>query len=251
MFILGKIFTWSLLSPGLFLLLLLLGLAAALSNKRRACVFLLILSCAAIYFLSVKPGRDRIIVPLETKYPRAPEPQIDALIVLGGGVSPRGELSDASLQRLHAAYRIYRQKPVPLIVCGGDPLGDGVKESAVLAAALADWQVPPAKIIQEDQSRNTQENLENAKKYLQKYKLQKPGLLTSAAHLPRAMLIAESLGLQPRPLPCDFSYDGEPYRWYDIFPNADCLKDSFAGLKEYAGIFYYRVLQKMRLIIES
>jgi uncharacterized SAM-binding protein YcdF (DUF218 family) len=103
---------------------------------------------------------------------------------------------------------------------------------------LADWQAPRGKIIQENQSRNTQENLENAKKYLQKYKLRKPGLLTSAKHLPRAILIAESLGLQPQPLPCDFSCDGEPYQWHDIFPSADYLRDSFAGLKEYAGILY-------------
>lgn len=232
------------------MLLLLGALAAALSNKRRACIFLLILSCAIIYFLSVKPGRDMIVAPLETRYSRTPNPQIDALIVLGGGVSPRGELGDASLQRLYAAHKIYQKKPVPIIVCGGDPLGAGVKESAALAAALMSWQVPRSKIIQEDQSRNTQENLENAKKYLQKYKLQNPGLLTSAAHLPRAMLIAESLGLQPQPLPCDFSCDGEPYQWYDIFPNADCLRDSFAGLKEYTGILYYRVLQTARLIIK-
>lgn len=243
MFILGKIFTWSLLSPGLFLLLLFLVFAAALSNKRRACIFLLILSCAAVYFLSVKPGRDRIIAPLETRYPRAPQPKIDALIVLGGGVSPHGEPGDASLQRLYAAYKIYQKKPVPIIVCGGDPLDSGVRESAVLAAVLESWRVPRSKIIQEDQSRNTQENLENAQKYLRKYKLQKPGLVTSALHLPRAMLIAESLGLKPQPLPCDFSYDGLLYQWPDIFPNTDYLKDSFAGLKEYFGIFYYRVLQ--------
>jgi hypothetical protein len=38
------------------------------------------------------------------------------------------------------------------------------------------------------------------------------------------------------------------YQWPDIFPNTDYLKDSFAGLKEYFGIFYYRVLQKVRSI---
>ncbi|GBR72289.1 protein DUF218 [Candidatus Termititenax spirochaetophilus] len=241
MFLLGKIFTWSILSPGVFLIILLLLITAIISDRRRISIFFLVLVCCSMYFLSVKPGRDKIIQPLETKYKQPQKPNVDVLIVLGGGVSKSGAPEDATLQRLYYAYQIYKQNPVPLIVCGGDPLGSGIRESAVMSRVLESWGVPQDKIYQENQSRNTAENLRNARTYLQKYKFKKPGLVTSAMHLPRAVQIAKSLGITSVPLPCAFKYEGELYQWYDVFPNAGYLQDSFSGLKEYTGQFYYRL----------
>ncbi|GBR75960.1 protein DUF218 [Candidatus Termititenax persephonae] len=254
MFLLGKIFTWTLLSPALFMLLLFLALGAALQNRRRTCVFLLILSSTLIYFLSAKPGRDLIIQPLETRYPPSQyaksSSSLDVLIVLGGGVSRDGRPSHSSLQRLYAAHQIYKKKPLPIIVCGGDPLGNGVNESTVMAAILQSWGVPTQKIILEKQSRNTQENLKYAKIYLQKYKFQKPGLVTSAAHLPRAMQMARDLQIPAVPLPGDQRYEGAVYYWQDIFPNTRYLVESFAGLKEYFGLAYYTYSRKLCSLVK-
>ncbi|MDR1996806.1 MAG: YdcF family protein [Candidatus Margulisbacteria bacterium] len=247
MFILAKIFTFTLLSPGLFLALLLLLLAAIIADCRRTSIFLVVLSCCTIYALSSKPVRDLLIYPLEASYRQTPNPDIDALIVLGGGVRHntldkpgQAVVSDATLQRLYHAYKIYRQKGTPIIVCGGSPLGRQPDESSVMAAALVNLGVPRGKIHQEKLSRNTKENLLNAKIYLQKYGYQKPGLVTSAAHMPRAMQTAAGLGIKAAPLPCDYKYGGRQYFWQDFFPDTGYLSESFAALKEYTGLVYYR-----------
>ena len=247
MFLLSKIFTYSFLSPGLFLLLGLLVLAALISGRRRSAFFLIVLTCCTIYFLSVKPVRDKIIQPLETAYDYAAAPKVDALIVLGGGVRHdtldkpgQAAPTDSALQRLYYTAQLYHRYKLPIVVCGGEPHGRPTAESIVMAEVLHDLQVPAGKIYQENRSRNTKENLQNSKNYLQKQGYKKIGLVTSAMHMPRAMHTATSLGLTVIPLPCDYKHS-RIYYWYDFFPNTNCLQDSFSGIKEYIGLIYYRV----------
>ncbi|MDR2431125.1 MAG: YdcF family protein [Candidatus Margulisbacteria bacterium] len=249
MFWLAKIFTYTFLSPGLFLALLILALIAIFRDYRRGSIFLVTLAVCSIYLLSFKPARDIIIYPLENRYRSNPAAEIDALIVLGGGLrhntrdAPGGAApSDSTLRRLHHAYRIYRQKNISIIVCGGAPLGRAVNEGAVMARTLEQLGVPSVKIHQENLSRNTKENLLNVKTYLQKQGYRRPGIVTSAAHIPRAMRTAASFGINAVPLACDYKYESGGYRWHDIFPDSSYLRDSFLGLKEYIGLLYYQKL---------
>ena len=249
MFFLSKVCTYTFLSPGLFVFLIILVLVSALARRRRDCIFLLVFSGLLLYLLSIRPVRDILVYQLETQYPYTTQAKADVLVVLGGDVrhntldNPRRAVpTDSTLQRLHFAYRLYRQKGLPIIVCGGTPLGRNTKESAVMAATLVQLGVPGAKIYQEDCSRNTRENLQNIRAYLQKKGYKKPGIITSAMHMPRAMRTASGLGIKAVALPCDYHYEGARYHFYDIFPDTNYLRENFIALKEYIGTAYYQTI---------
>lgn len=249
MFFLSKVFTYTFLSPGLFVFLTLLALVAILKDYRRISIYLVFISCLTLYMLSIRPVHNKIIYPLETKYPALTTANVDVLIVLGGGVrhntldNPRKAApSDSSLQRVYFAYRLYHQKEVPIIVCGGAPLGQATGESTVMAEALINMGVSADKIHQENSSRNTKENLLNIQNYLRQQGYKNPGIITSAAHMPRSMRTAAQLGIKATALPCDFRYEGNKYYFYDIFPDASYLRSNFISIKEYIGLLYYQKL---------
>lgn len=65
-------------------------------------------------------------------------------------------------------------------------------------------------------------------------------LVTSAAHMPRAMLFFKHFGIQPVPSPTDYKLTGSRRdRWAGL-PELSNIERLRAGIKEYLGIFGYR-----------
>ncbi len=65
-------------------------------------------------------------------------------------------------------------------------------------------------------------------------------LVTSAAHMPRAVRTFHRAGLDPIPYPVDFHILGD-YRWEDWLPNTDNLVTLERALKEYLGLAFYAI----------
>ena len=249
MFFLSKLFTWIFLSPVLFLLL---GSAALICHKQvklsKALLFSLLI---LLYCLSITPGRDLLLRPLEQAQTVPTARQwlaADVSIVLGAGVIERHNprtpfecLPSAGLRRcLEAAYW-FRQYPRPIIVCGGTPLRTGKSEAACMAEALIALGIPQSLIILEPYSRNTHENLVNAKTIMHKKQWQHPIVISSAFHLTRAALEVRKLQLGAIVCATDYRCSQTTYTIGDFFPDFKNMYESSQALKEYIGVLYYRI----------
>lgn len=205
-----------------------------------------------LYILSIEPTQQLLLSPLENRYPTSTKKIAhgEVLLVLGAGLierhppqPPFDTLGDASLKRCVAAAYWYKQKPRPIIVCGGKPAKDSRQtEAEAMAKTLIAMGLPQKHIYLEPLSRNTHENIKNAHTMIRAKHWQRPVLITSATHMPRARHEARKSGLVIIPAACDFKLS-KPFKltWTSLLPNTEKLADNFSALKEYIGLVYYQL----------
>ena len=123
--------------------------------------------------------------------------QEDVLIVLGAGLNGE-EVTPHLASRLDTAVAYFNQNPqVYIIVCGGLGEQQSITEAKAMERYLVERGVPTERIIREEQSTSTLENLIYAKEILN---AQFPedvrlALITNDFHIYRAISLAENLGL--------------------------------------------------------
>ena len=143
-------------------------------------------------FVCIREGKVAKAVAEEMRY--------EAVIVLGAQVKPDGTPSVQLTWRLDAAAEAYLKaaQPVPLVVCGAQGSDEPCPESVVMKQYLVKQGIPENMILEDPDSRNTKQNLENAQKLLaEEYPEAKRVLIvTSDHHVPRAMAIARDLGFE-------------------------------------------------------
>ncbi len=192
-----------------------------------------------------------------THLPLTPEstPQADAIVMLAGVVGlpapPRvsADLSSSADRILHAA-RLYRAAKAPMIIVTGGNVfpKPGVKpESFYVARLLQEWGVPNHAIITEGESRNTYQNAFESKQILDARDIGKILLVTSALHMPRALAVFQSLGVDAIPAVTDIMVaqydvpDTHPVV-LDWLPNAQSLLLTTLAIREHLGMWAYRWL---------
>lgn len=163
-------------------------------KKRRGPIMSLIklLFSLAILFAIVYTFLFAYLLVREHNVPAPGDTQ--AIIVLGAQVNPDGLPSKQLELRLAEARKAYQANPRVIVVCGAQGKDEPVTEASVMKAWLEQNEVSPKHILMEDQSFNTRQNLENAKKLLGE-SVTNILIITSDYHLPRAMDIAKDLGL--------------------------------------------------------
>jgi uncharacterized SAM-binding protein YcdF (DUF218 family) len=251
MYLISKIFTWLFLSPMILIMTLGLSLYFLHCKEYLRARLTVIVVLVLFVFLSTRVGRDVLCAPLEFRYQQPMKIYNGVIIVLGGGVTESAPdyaggpaLSDSSLKRVMQGYRLYRKHYLPLIVCGGTPMKNGTAEGKVMGSFLVELGVPRAMIYVEKNSRNTYENGLYIYEYLKEF----PGrkyMVTSALHTPRSVKVFKKLKVEVIPTPCDYRAERVSYHWYDIFPQWRYLNDSFAALKEYVGVVYYKIYYRV------
>lgn len=123
----------------------------------------------------------------------SPLQKADWIAVLGAA-QYNGEPSVILRNRLEAALRLYRQGYAPRIaVTGGRRPGDRFSEGEVGCRYLQARGIPRSVLYCEQESRRTWENLSNIAPIIGKSKVI---IVTDEPHLPRALILAEHLGLQ-------------------------------------------------------
>ena len=158
---------------------------------------------------------------------KEPNPQASAIVVLGAAV--RGDQVSATLAaRLNTAYDYWLDHQEMLfIVCGGQGPDEDISEAKAMAAYLKQRGVPEEKILKEDLSTNTRENLRFARDHLLTYLGQddtenvKPEIVvvTSNYHVMRAVDTAQATGFAATGL-------GAPTLWF-LLPG-DFMRESLA-----------------------
>ena len=146
--------------------------------------------CGLLAFVCIREGQvPKTAAELPEDY--------DAVIVLGAQVKPDGEPSVQLGLRLDRAVEVYERKQVPVVVCGAKGKDEPEAEAYTMKRCLEDKGIPGEKILTDPDSFNTEQNLQNAKKLLDAYpeEIRKVITVSSDYHVPRAMALAEDLGL--------------------------------------------------------
>lgn len=122
-----------------------------------------------------------------------PSQPSDYLIVLGARV--KGETPSLALQhRLDKAYEYLIKQPTTLaILSGGQGPGEAITEAEAMRRYLVHKGIPEERLILEDQSTDTSENLQYAFALIEEPDASIT-LVTSRFHIFRSQLIAKDLG---------------------------------------------------------
>lgn len=246
MFLIKKIIAAFVLPPGC-LVVALAGLAFYLRKRSRPAA----IACAALGALtwagSTKVFSDALMRPLEYGYSRPEKPEGDVIVVLSGGYYGTGGVFSASenlapgtLERASAAFLLHKKTGLPLLVSGGAPFSSRSEASAT-AAYLTELGVPRDKIIVEEDSRDTFENAVFSRKLCAVKGYKKILLLTSAFHMPRAVLLFAGAGFTSIvPFPVSrHVVPGADYFFRDWLPGTQ--GDLSRALNEYLGLVFYKL----------
>lgn len=157
---------------------------------RHTTILVLILSCSLFIFVESLLIYQANNIDKNTK-------DSDYIIVLGTKVN--GSTPSRSLRyRLDATIDYYHQHSnATIIVSGGQGINEDNSEASVMKTYLVDKGIPEDKIIMEDKSTSTYENLTNSKVILDALS-SKPynvTIITNGFHTYRSLYIASAVGL--------------------------------------------------------
>jgi uncharacterized SAM-binding protein YcdF (DUF218 family) len=188
---------------------------------------------------------------LEWSYQPLEEPprEVDAIIVLGGGVAPpdvyraQAQVSGSSYTRCVHAASLYQTYRCPLILCGGatEDEDTNVSEAEVMADALAFLGVDRRDMILESTSRSTRENALRATEVIRQRGFQHVMVVTHARHMRRADLCFRKLGADLILAPCS-AHSARLWRTVDEtwIPESDSMSASSWVVREWVALLYYR-----------
>lgn len=158
---------------------------------RRVMSMLLILVLLGVIFYL---GVVAMICWKEANLP--PVEDYDAIIVLGAQVKPDGELSLQLQWRLDAAVEAWKEHPCWVVTCGARGSNEPVEEAYAMRDYLIAQGVSPEMILTDAESYNTRQNIAHAAALLEDKEVERVVIVTSDYHVPRAMAIAEDVGLK-------------------------------------------------------
>ena len=132
------------------------------------------------------------------------QPACDYIVVLGAGV--RGTVPSLSLsERIRAAYDYLSANPnTTAILSGGQGPGEEITEAACMYRELTEMGIDGSRLLLEETSTSTIENLQFSMDILEEKTGQRPhriGIVSSEYHIFRAILFAKRLGLESYGIP--------------------------------------------------
>jgi len=248
LFTLKKISGLLLLPAGLVCLLWLVGaLHLPWPGKRRRGLTLILLAGALLAALSMPATGRALLAPLERQAgPYAQPAELLAagaldIVVLGGAqqageLSAADRLSAASLRRVAEGVRLWRGVPGARLLFSGEASDGRSSVAADMAEMATSLGASSASIVIDEASRDTADQAAILARDLGARPF---ALVTSAAHMPRALTMFRAQGLQPLPAPADFrcaAGDDPAYR--RLMPQAQGLLMSQDAIYEYLGLMW-------------
>jgi uncharacterized SAM-binding protein YcdF (DUF218 family) len=228
-------------------LLALLALIFLRYNERRTAVGFLTLALVVLAVSSMPFVAGMLYRNIESHYPPVPLADVPVggcVIVLGGAVGaampPRvthdfGEAID----RVYLTAKLYRAGKAPIVIVtgGNQPWSESeTAEADLIRDVLMEWGVPKDAIFLEGSSRNTRENALYSKNIINAISCESPLLVTSAAHMPRAVAAFSSVGVTVTPVSTDVRVvDQSMPSIMDFIPNAGALAMTSEAIREWIG----------------
>jgi uncharacterized SAM-binding protein YcdF (DUF218 family) len=188
---------------------------------------------------------DTLLQPLEARHPAVldaaalrPAPQYVA--VLGSGYQPRvglpvtAALDSVAVVRLTEGVRLLRQLPAARLIVSGGPIRGEPPVARGYALAAVALGVPAAAVILSDTPRNTGEEIRALRAQVGDATVL---LVTSAAHMPRAMALSRREGLHAIAAPTgNLTRARRPGDFWLSLPSGTSLRKSETALHEYEGL---------------
>ncbi|HDT0415844.1 TPA: envelope biogenesis factor ElyC [Klebsiella michiganensis] len=209
LFTLKKVLGGMMLPLPLLLLLIAFGIALLwFSRFQRTGKLCVSLGWLLLLLLSLQPVADSLLKPIEDKYPTwRGEKRVQYVVVLGGGYTwnpdwaPSSNLINNSLPRLTEGIRLWYENPGSKLIFTGAAAKTNPVSTAEAGARVAEsLGIPRSEILVLDKPKDTEEEAAAVKMAIG----DAPFLLvTSASHLPRAMLFFRRAGLTPLPAPAN------------------------------------------------
>lgn len=168
-------------------------------------------------------------------------PQADAIVVLGGGRLPQSGVDWGSADphvratRLGFGLQLLRNSRASVMLLSGDD------QALQMAQKLQEQGVPASELITEDASNNTYENALYSASILKRKKLQSILLVTSRIHMPRAQATFVRQGLTVIPAPAPDPVGTSRHMSHSWWPRRAALRLSAVCLREYMGLWGYRL----------
>jgi uncharacterized SAM-binding protein YcdF (DUF218 family) len=197
--------------------------------------------------ITASPLGHILIQPLERQYP-VPNVsgRIDGILMLTGAerleqsTTHRQPVLNEAGERVLLAVMLHHRFPGALLVAvGGVADGASLRDTDIAYSAFVRSGVARDRIRLINGTTDTCTNASASRRVM------KPGtrwlLVTSAAHMPRAMACYRAAGLSPVPYPADFR--GRAKIWQPVFsPGGTTNLTTFDfAAHEWAGLLYYRL----------
>jgi uncharacterized SAM-binding protein YcdF (DUF218 family) len=191
---------------------------------------LLLFGFAPVGSLLIEPLESRFAIPAGLS-------GVDGIIVLAG--AEQVELSELHRQpqltaagdRLTTFLALAAEYPDARLV------HSGAFESQVARALILGAGVAPSRVVFEDRARNTCESAPTTRELVAPSMGERWLLVTSAAHLPRAIACFRAVDWDVIPYPTDFRSGSTPWS-YDALGNLATLD---LAAHEWLGLLYYRL----------
>ncbi len=251
-FVLKVLAQWALPPASMAIGLVIAGVFSLLRWRRLAWVTAAVAVLETLA-LSWPPVSDALILPLENSArarASAPACCYDAIVVLGGGITPAAppytlepDLGDGADRMWYAAQLFHRGVAPQIIVSGGGFMaenngGPATTEAEAMRRFLKDLGVPDRAIVPEGSSLNTIQNIERVRNMVKGGRV---ALVTLAYHMRRSMVIAQRLGLDAAPFPTDFHAPAVARPWWENWvPSPAALGWSVVALREYLALLFDR-----------
>lgn len=202
-----------------------------------------------VYLLSVPATSSLLEWRLEGYYPvpevseHAPRTENTIIVLTAGWLrsTPQGfeqKIGEAGWERTAAAVELWKKIGGRLLFSGA-PAPDGGSAAEKMALLARAFGVPEHALLVETESVNTRENLLFSKKLMGDRK-GALWLVTSALHMPRSVAVAQALGLEVIPYPCDFRVD-QRVSWRMFVPANSAPAALEAALHELLGTLQYHL----------
>jgi uncharacterized SAM-binding protein YcdF (DUF218 family) len=234
--------------------MMIIGLILTRWTKRaRLGRALLITGLALLMLFSNKFVSRWLIRPMEQRYPPMPEFAAGAplpaelagcrfVVVLGSGNglgpgSANNLLSTSALSRIVEGVRILRVLPgAKLIVTGPADVTKGPTHAELLARAAESLGISRDRIIKTESGRDTEEEAQAVRQLADTNRV---ALVTSGWHLPRAIALFRSVGLDPLPCPSDLtSHAEDSVHLEDFCWEIESLERSTWAMRERIGYLW-------------
>ncbi len=192
------------------------GLWEKLPGVLRRCVLMLMV-LGSLLFLTV----EGCIV---SGFFEKGEPGLDYLIVLGAQVRESGP-SQVLRYRLDAAKSYLEENENTIcIVSGGQGVNEPFSEAEGMYDYLIEQGISPERIIMEDASKSTKENIKNSSVFLNKEK-DRVGIVTNNFHVFRGVRLAKHEGFE--------NVSGLAAKAHSVFLPNNMLREFFGVMKDF------------------
>ena len=248
---LSKILPLFVMPVGVTLFLLLVAMLLLRKGKRQVGGVFVALAFVHLWVMATPIVGEGLYARVESAYPPVPLAQVptaNCIILLGGVVQapapPRVDIEfNDSVDRVHKAAELFHAGKAPyLIVTGGNqPWSTAQKsEAELIRDLLVQWKVPREVILLEASSRNTRENALYTKNAVDSIHCEAALLVTSAAHMPRAMAAFRAVGVSVTPVSTDVrAAKTDRLTAIDFLPDARALEMSSDAIREMVGQWVY------------